>query len=135
MNQTSVKSTGWLDGAAIGLSGLCLVHCLALPFLVGALPLLLPLTMGHLHVQMLIVVLPLSIVAIGMGYVGHRDARVVLAAIVGLALLIFGASVAHDTLGVAADRTFSISGAVALASAHLWNGLLSRRHRCAVTGD
>jgi len=130
-----MKSTGWLDGTAIGLSGLCLAHCLALPFVVGALPMLLPLTSGHLHAQMLVVVLPLSVIAIGMGYVGHRDSRVVLAAIVGLALLIFGATVAHDTLGVVADRSFSIGGAVALASAHLWNGLLSRRHRCAVASD
>ena len=52
MNQTPAKSTDWLDGAAIGLSSLCLLHCLALPFFVGALPMLMPFTESHLHAKM-----------------------------------------------------------------------------------
>jgi hypothetical protein len=131
MNQPPTKSTDWLDGAAVGLSGLCLLHCLALPFVVGALPILLPFAAGHLHVQMLIIVIPLSVVAIGTGFTGHRNARVVLGAIAGLVLLGIGATVAHNSLGVVADRVFSISGAVVLAAAHLYNGLLARRHRAA----
>jgi hypothetical protein len=59
--------------------------------------------------------------------------RVVLGAIAGLALLGFGATVAHDSLGIVADRIFSISGAIVLAIAHFYNGLLARRHRAACT--
>jgi hypothetical protein len=129
MNQTPTKSTDWLDGTAVGLSGLCLLHCLALPFVVGALPALLPLAEGHLHVQMLFIVVPLSVVAIGTGFAGHRNLCVVLGAVAGLALLGIGATVAHNSLGIVADRVFSISGAVVLAIAHLYNGLLARRHR------
>jgi hypothetical protein len=131
MNQTPAKSTDWLDGAAVGLSGLCLLHCLALPFAVGALPVLLPLAAGHLHVQMLLIVVPLSVLAIGTGFAGHRNLRVVLGAIAGLALLTIGATVAHNSLGIVADRVFSISGAIVLAVAHFYNGLLARRHRAA----
>ena len=130
MNQTPAKSTDWLDGAAIGLSGLCLLHCLALPFFVGALPMLMPFTESHLHAQMLYFAAPLSVVAIGIGYARHRNPRVVLAAIAGLCLLVVGATVAHGNLGPVADRLFTISGSLVLAAAHLWNGLLSRRHRC-----
>ena len=135
MNQTPAKSTDWLDGAAIGLSGLCLLHCLALPFFVGALPLLLPLAEGHLHAQMLYVAVPLSVIAIGIGYTRHRNPGVVFAAIAGLGLLIVGATVAHGSLGIVADRLFTISGSIVLAAAHLWNGLLSRRHQCLTVGD
>jgi hypothetical protein len=131
MNQTPTKSTDWLDGAAVGLSGLCLLHCLALPFVVGALPVLLPLAGGHLHVQMLFIVVPLSVLAIGTGFAGHRNVRVVLGAIAGLVLLGIGATVAHDSLGIVADRVFSISGALVLAIAHFYNALLARRHRAA----
>jgi len=131
MNQPPAKSTDWLDGAAVGLSGLCLLHCLALPFLVGALPILLPFSAGHLHVQMLFIVVPLSILAIGTGFAGHRNVRVVLGAATGLILLTIGATVAHDSLGIVADRAFSIIGAVVLAIAHFYNGLLARRHRAA----
>jgi hypothetical protein len=135
MIQTPTKSTDLLDGAAVGLSGLCLVHCLALPFVAGALPVLLPLAGGHLHLQMLLIAIPLSVVAIGMGFAGHRNLRVVSAALAGLVLLGVGATVAHDSLGVVADRVFTISGAVVLAAAHLYNGLLARRHRAACASD
>lgn len=131
MNQAPAKSTDWLDNTAIGLSGLCLVHCLALPLLAGALPLLLPFVEGHLHVQMLVLVLPLSVVAIGIGVGRHRNARVAWGAAIGLLMLLFGATVAHEQLGVVADRAFTVSGAVVLAVAHLYNGLLTRRYRTA----
>ena len=135
MNQTPAKSTDWLDGAAIGLSGVCLLHCLALPFFVGAVPMLMPFTESHLHAQMLYFAIPLSIVAIGIGFARHREPRVVLAALAGLSLLVAGATVAHGSLGIIADRLFTICGSIVLAAAHLWNGLLSRRHRCLSDGD
>ena len=135
MNQTTAKSTDWLDGAAIGLSGLCLLHCLALPFFVGALPMLMPFTESHLHAQMLYFAVPLSVIAVGIGYARHRNSTVVLAAVAGMSLLVFGATVAHGSLGIVADRLFTISGSIVLAAAHLWNGLLSRRHRCLSVGD
>jgi hypothetical protein len=131
MNQAPAKSTDWLDSAAVGLSGLCLLHCLALPLVAGALPVLLPFVEGHLHAQMLVLVLPLSVVAIGLGVARHRNLRVAWAAGAGLLLLVIGATVAHEQLGIVADRVFTISGAVVLAMAHLYNGLLARRHRIA----
>ena len=135
MNQTTAKSTDWLDGAAIGLSGLCLLHCLALPFFVGALPMLMPFTESHLHAQMLYFAVPLSVIAVGIGYARHRNSTVVLAAVAGMSLLVLGATVAHGSLGIVADRLFTISGSIVLAAAHLWNGLLSRRHRCLGVSD
>ena len=135
MNHTPAKSSDWLDSAAVGLSGLCLLHCLALPFFAGALPMLMPFAEGHLHAQMLYFAVPLSVVAMGIGYARHRDSRVVLAALAGLGLLVIGATVAHGSLGVIADRVFTVTGSVVLAAAHLWNGLLSRRHRCLSAGD
>lgn len=131
MDQTPVKSNDWLDGIAVGLSGLCVVHCLALPLVVGALPLLAPLSAGHWHAQMLIMVVPLSLLAVGIGYRRHRNLRVIAGAVAGLCLLIVGATVAHSTLGIVADRVFTISGSLVLATAHFFNSLLSRRCRIA----
>jgi hypothetical protein len=131
MNQAPAKSTDWLDSAAVGLSALCLAHCLALPLFAGALPVLVPFVEGHLHVQVLVLVLPLSIVAIGIGVARHRDLRVAWAAAAGMILLIIGATVAHEQMGILADRVFTVGGAIVLAAAHVYNGLLSRRHRLA----
>jgi hypothetical protein len=84
---------------------------------------------------MLYFAVPLSAVAIGIGYARHRNALVVLAAFAGLGLLVVGATVAHGSLGIVADRLFTVSGSLILAAAHLWNGLLSRKHRCVSVCD
>lgn len=126
------KSTSWLDGAAVGLSALCLIHCLALPLLVAGLPFLAQFSAGHLHAQMLVVVLPLSIVALGLGYRHHRSATIVAAGIVGMAVLTIGATVAHSRWGLAADRSFTIAGALVLATAHFYNSVRTRERKVRV---
>ena len=120
------RSTRWLDGAAVGLSALCLIHCLALPLLVAGLPFLAQFAEGHLHAQMLVVVLPLSIVALGLGYRHHRNLRIVGWGFAGMAILTVGATVAHENWGLAADRAFTIVGALILAAAHFYNSVQTR---------
>jgi hypothetical protein len=123
------KPSNWLDWAAVGLSALCLVHCLALPFVVAFLPLLAQFSEGHLHAQMLVVVLPLSILALGLGFRRHRSTRIVLAGTLGMITLVIGATVAHSELGLLADRAFTVVGALTLAGAHYFNTVRSR-HAC-----
>lgn len=123
------KSNNWLDGAAVGLSALCLVHCLALPLVVAGLPFLAQFAEGHLHAQMLVVVLPLSIIALGLGFRHHRSSRIVLAGTVGMVTLLIGATVAHSRLGLSADRLFTIVGALVLATAHFYNSVRTRERK------
>ena len=123
------KSTSWLDGAAVGLSALCLIHCLALPFLVAGLPFLAQFSEGHLHAQMLVVVLPLSIVALGLGFRHHRLYWILVAGALGMLTLAIGATVAHARWGLAADRSFTIVGALILATAHFYNSVRTRERK------
>lgn len=123
------KPTKWLDGVAVGLSALCLVHCLALPLIVAGLPFLAQFADGHLHAQMLVVVLPLSVVALGLGYRHHRNLRIPSAGLVGMVLLAVGALVAHDNWGLMADRAFTIAGALVLAAAHFYNSIQTRERK------
>ncbi len=122
MISDATKTGDWLDGAAVTLSALCLVHCLALPLVVAGLPFLTQFSEGHLHAQVLVVVLPLSLFALGVGFRRHRDARIVALGAVGMTLLVIGATIAHDQLGVTADRAFTITGSLTLAVAHFFNG-------------
>ncbi|MDX1498343.1 MAG: MerC domain-containing protein [Woeseiaceae bacterium] len=115
------KTGDWLDGAAVTLSALCLVHCLALPLVVAGLPFLTQFSEGHLHAQVLVAVLPLSLFALGVGFRRHRDARIVALGAIGMALLVIGATIAHERLGVTADRAFTITGSLTLAVAHFFN--------------
>lgn len=127
MVQNSRRSARWLDGTAVALSTLCVLHCLTLPLLVAGLPLLAEYTTEHFHVQMLVIVLPLSILALAFGYRRHSNGRVVAAGSAGMLLLFIGATLAHSILGLAADRLFTISGALILAAAHFYNSLFARR--------
>lgn len=104
------------------LSGLCLVHCLALPVLIAGSPLLAQFGGGHFHLQMLAIVAPLSVLALAFGFRRHGSLRILFWGAFGLALLAAGA-IAHEQLGVAADRTLTVTGAVLLAVVHYLNSL------------
>ncbi len=123
------KSTSWLDGAAVGLSALCLIHCLALPILVAGLPFLAQFSEGHLHAQMLIIIVPLSVVALGLGFRHHRRTWILLVGALGMLTLYVGATLAHDRLGLTADRIFTIVGAIVLATAHFYNSVRTRERK------
>ncbi|NIV18598.1 MAG: MerC family mercury resistance protein [Woeseiaceae bacterium] len=123
------RQSKWLDGTAVALSALCLIHCLALPLIVAGLPFLAQFAESHLHAQMLVIVLPLSFVALGLGYRHHESLHIVAGGTLGMFLLVVGATVAHDQLGLMADRVFTISGALILATAHYFNSMRSR-HSC-----
>lgn len=75
----------------------------------------------HLHYQVLVLVIPLSVFALAMGYRRHRNPRIVASGVLGMLLLIVGATVAHSELGLAADRAFTIVGSLLLATAHFFN--------------
>jgi MerC mercury resistance protein len=131
MDQNTSKTGHWLDLTAVGLSGLCLVHCLALPLVIALLPFLAQYSDGHLHLQMLAAVLPLSTIALGLGYRRHRDRRILVAGGVAMLLLTVGATIAHSQLGLAADRAFTMAGSLTLAITHYFNATRARL-ACAV---
>ena len=126
MDQDTPNKTNWLDGTAVVLSALCLVHCLALPLIVIGVPFLAQFAEGHLHLQMLVVVLPLSSLALGIGVRRHRNHRILFAGIAGMLLLVIGATIAHNQLGLFADRAFTICGSLTLATAHYFNSIRAR---------
>ncbi len=121
ITQNTQKSHDWLDGAAVTLSALCLVHCLALPLIVVGVPFLAQYSETHLHYQVLVLVIPLSAFALAIGYRRHRNLRIVAGGALGMLLLVVGATVAHTQFGLAADRAFTIVGSLVLATAHFFN--------------
>ena len=114
-----------LDVSAAGLSGLCLVHCLALPVVALAIPTLALFESPIVHALFLLFALPLSVFAL-------RASNVVGAArLVIRGLVILG--LAGLTLGVFeqpnenASELVTVAGSLTLVSAHLWNWRAGRR--------
>ena len=115
------RKSEWLDGAAVLLSALCLLHCLALPLIVAGLPLLAQSADDHLHAQVLVIVFPLSVVALGLGFRHHRKPWILWTGFAGLAILVAGATVAHSYFGPRVDTIVTVVGSLVLAAAHFYN--------------
>lgn len=126
MDRSPADSTVLLDRTAIALSGLCVLHCLAMPLVLVLLPFLGQFTEDHFHLQMLAVVTPASMIALGIGYRQHRHPAVPAAAFIGLLLLLLGATWVHSEIGVVADRVVTIAGSSILAMAHFYNSYLRK---------
>lgn len=128
LDNSGVKTSSLWDRVAVILSGLCLVHCLALPVLVAVLPFLSELSAGHLHAELLVIVIPISVLAFAMGFRRHRNRTIVGLGIAGMAVLAIGGTYVHNRYGLGADRALTIAGSLILAIAHFYNSRRSR-HR------
>lgn len=124
-NRNSGKG-GILDHVAIVLSGLCLLHCLLLPFIIAVLPLLSKIDESHFHAQMLIVVIPVSVFAFALGFRRHASKAIIAWGVIGAAILVFGATIAHARYGATVDTLVTMVGAIVLATTHYFNNRLTR---------
>lgn len=124
-----------LDQAALVLSGVCLLHCLALPLLLAGIPLLGTSGEQHFHLQMLALVLPVSLLAFALGFRRHGSLRVLCCGAFGLILLGAGATIVHSRYGLTADTAFTVAGALILGGAHYFNGRLGRHPARATAAD
>jgi hypothetical protein len=119
-----------LDGAAIGLSMACLVHCLGLPMLFA----LLPAAAGAfsppewVHLLAFLLAVPASAAAMTAGFRHHGTWLPIGFGVTGLGLLALGLlSEASEVL----ETGLTVSGSVMLAIGHLANWRRRRRPRSA----
>lgn len=118
------------DKAAISLSVLCSIHCLAMPLLVVLLPSIgaLPLSDEAFHLWMLYAVVPISAYALTMGCKNHKRYRVLVLGGIGLLLLVTAALAGHDTLGETGEKILTVVGTGFIAIGHIWNYRLCQQH-------
>ncbi|WP_082467521.1 MULTISPECIES: MerC domain-containing protein [unclassified Sphingomonas] len=109
-----------LDGFAVTASLLCLIHCLALPLLFVALPVLATMLVvpEAFHAIAFTFAVPTSMLAMASGHARHGRHGPALLAGAGLALLGLGAFAVEAEV---AERIVSSIGAVILATAHALN--------------
>ncbi len=118
----TIPARGHIDKISIGLSALCAVHCLVLPVFAGVLPALAA-TASHsyFHMLMLLLVIPLSGLALGAGWLRHRDGAVLTLGVVGVGLMVLAVTVGHDLLGHDGERWATLAGSFILATGHFRN--------------
>jgi hypothetical protein len=108
------------DASALGLSGLCLVHCLLLPVVAAFVPTLVVLTHAEwVHTAFLVVALPTTGLALWSVNRHHRPpAGLIALACMGLACLFVGA-VGWPLRGW--HEQITVAGSLLLVTTHIWN--------------
>lgn len=109
------------DAAGIGLSGLCLVHCLGLPVLISLSPTLLWMENELIHVGLASMALVVWLTVMPKWPSGRFGLGLRALAIAGLGLLFLGA---FWEMSEMAERVVTSIGALILASSHFaaWKG-------------
>lgn len=131
------------DWFAMVLSGICAIHCIALPVLAGVLPIFSSLAAHDhglhsfwFHQLILFFIFPISVIALWAGFRCHRKIYPVLVSGIGLSVLLFSALYAdvliiRYALPHEIETVLTLSGGVVHAVGHIMNLMASRgRHAC-----
>ena len=111
------------DKIGIGLSMVCLVHCIALPLILVMFPSVILATLSDelFHQIMLFAILPVSLITLTIGFTHHKDKSVLAIGLLGLTFLTGTAFVDHDVMGEWAEIGFTVLGSAIIAYAHFRN--------------
>tara|TARA_B100000963_G_scaffold206896_1_gene180198 strand:- start:105 stop:512 length:408 start_codon:yes stop_codon:yes gene_type:complete len=123
---------GWADRVAISTSGICALHCLALPVILSVFPAIGGFFIGEeaFHIWLIWAVVPLSFLSLLVGCRRHKSAMVIFSGLSGVGILILSALLGHEIMGELSERFSTVAGAAILASAHMQNFSLCRQANC-----
>ena len=130
------NSTIKLDKAAIGLSVLCVAHCLLTPIAIVMLPALGATFLDdeRFHYALLFLVLPTSIFSLGLGCRKHGRREILLFGLFGLLLMSLILILGEDVLGELGEKLSTILGALIIAFAHVRNFRACQNGHCSSSG-
>ena len=132
MKEEQHNTRGTLDSIAVFCSALCIIHCLALPIFLTILPAINLYFLDHqtFHLILLLVVLPVSILALSLGCKRHRDAMTIIAGVAGLLMITAVAIFGHTLINQADEKFVTSFGSLVLAYAHIRNYQICRKSNC-----
>ena len=121
-----------LDRTAIGLSVLCVLHCLALPLALVAGSSFTALWFADelFHQLLVFLVLPTSIVALMLGCKKHKTWSVLPWGFSGVCVLAIAALFAHDLVGESGEKILTVIGSILVVVGHVLNFRLCRSDVC-----
>ena len=128
MSKTQLTS----DKVAISLSFICVLHCFFAPSLIIF-------TYGFLsfsaesefiHYVILMLALPISILALALGYRNHKNVAFLIIGIVGLSFLIVAVLLGEGSLGPLMEKILTVIGSITIAYAHYRNHRVCKQQDC-----
>ena len=132
MKDAQNNSAGTLDSIAVFCSALCIIHCLALPVFLTILPAINLYFLDHqtFHLILLVVVFPVSILALSPGCRRHRDTLTIIAGAAGLIMITAVAVFGHTLINQTVEKLVTSFGSLVLAYAHIRNYQICRKSDC-----
>ena len=124
--------TSVLDRSAIGLSFLCVLHCLAVPLTLILVPSLaaLPIADERVHLLLVLLVLPTSTVALTLGCRQHGLKHILAWGLTGIAILVLAAGLGEEFLGEYGEKILTVVGSVLVVVGHILNFKCCRTAGC-----
>ena len=121
-----------LDGVAISISAVCVLHCLLAPLAVLAFPIIgSSLWASHeFHAWLLELILPSSALALYLGCREHRSGSVLGLGLAGMGVLIVAAALGPEVLTELGEVLVTGAGGTLLAISHVLNYRRCRALRC-----
>ena len=132
MTLSNYVNQEFADKAAISLSGLCLLHCLALPILVAIYPVAFAVSLSEefFHWAMVMMAIPISIASLFIGCQKHKKRQVLLLGGIALVLLSTPFAIPHEAINEQMEVLVTALGASLLATAHIINFRSCRAAEC-----
>lgn len=118
------------DRIGIGLSGICMIHCLVLPIVLASLAVWPVMEEVHawLHPVFAVLLVPTTIAAAWHGWRSHRDRPVIVVLAVGLCVVLTAGVLGHSVPGAFIETALTLTGSTILMVGHWRNWRLIRRH-------
>ena len=128
MIKTQLRS----DQAAMTLSIACMIHCFFAPsvLILGSGYLAVNLGDELVHKLIVLIAVPISAVALYLGYKNHKSTSFIPIGILGLVLLAFAVTLAESFWGEFGERVFTLLGSLLVAYAHFRNYQVCRAVDC-----
>ncbi len=113
---------------SISLAGICAIHCLMIPVLLALFPVLISALLFEeiFHELLLLLIIPLSFLAIFLGCRRHKDLTVFLIVALGLALILIGAFGAEESK----ETVLTLTGSVVMVAGYVRNFRLCSKTTC-----
>lgn len=116
------------NSLAIGLSGMCFLHCLIIPLVIVLLPSLaaLPLENEAFHLWIVLLAIPAGLYSLTMGCKQHKRYQLLALGAFGLTLLVL-AVLFGESAGELFEKSLTVIGAIIIAYAHIQNHRLCKK--------
>ena len=121
-----------VDMLGVGMSVLCMVHCLAFPILVAFAPQMMRRLPGDdtTHRSLLVVIALLGCIAFRRGYQLHRKGWILYLFLLGAALVSLAAICGEAVLSAPGETAITVCGSLFIVSSHVLNQKYGRSCTC-----